>query len=251
MTSSAAKIGAPVRTARASASDGRESTSSSRPFCRQGDRGEERVVAQLGDRDLRALDVELAEHVVHEVVRHRPRRAGALQLHQDRRRLRMPDPDGQELVRVDGLQQDDRLLADHVEGHAVDHHLLHPSKHSPPGWLSDPLQRPSVIPSRRGAVAIARASAGARTPSSSACSVRSSAARTACAPAQRSGSGGIHPLVGSTTGSDGQRVAAVECEGREDPSDEVRRVRRRCRCSPRRHGPVRPGSRRSTAAARA
>ena len=54
MTSSAAKIGAPERTASASASDGRESISISRAVDRQRDRGEEGVVAQLGDRDLRA-----------------------------------------------------------------------------------------------------------------------------------------------------------------------------------------------------
>ena len=58
-------------------------------------------------------------------MRHRPRGGGALELHQDRRRLRMPDPDRQELVAVDGLQQHDRLLADHVEADAVDDHLLH------------------------------------------------------------------------------------------------------------------------------
>jgi len=91
----------------------------------EGDRGEEGVLAQLGDRDLLAGDVELAEHVAQQVVRHRPRRRGALQLHQDRRGLRVADPDRQELVAVNGLEQDDRLLADHVEAHAVDDHLLH------------------------------------------------------------------------------------------------------------------------------
>ena len=55
---------------------------------------------------------------------HRPRRRGALQLHQDRGRLGMPDPDRQEFVAVNGLQQDDRLLADHVEADAIDLHLL-------------------------------------------------------------------------------------------------------------------------------
>ena len=33
---------------------------------------------------------------------------------------------GQELVALARLQQHDRLLADHVEAHAVDDHLLHP-----------------------------------------------------------------------------------------------------------------------------
>src|SRR4051794_27655784 len=36
----------------------------------------------------------------------------------------MADPDRQETVAVDGLQQHDRLFADHVEAHAVDLHLL-------------------------------------------------------------------------------------------------------------------------------
>jgi hypothetical protein len=36
----------------------------------------------------------------------------------------MADPDRQEAVPVDSLQQDDRLLADHVEADPVDLHLL-------------------------------------------------------------------------------------------------------------------------------
>src|SRR3954454_8588207 len=92
---------------------------------RQRDRGEEGVVAQLGDGHLRAPHLELAEHVDHQVVGHGPRRRGALQLHENRCRLGMPDPDRQELVAVDGLEQHDRLFADHVEAHAVDDHFLH------------------------------------------------------------------------------------------------------------------------------
>src|SRR3954454_25278934 len=91
----------------------------------QRDGGEEGVLAQLGDRHLLAGDVELAEHVAQQVVGHRARRGGALELHEDRGGLGMADPDRQELVAVNGLEQDDRLLADHVEAHAVDHHLLH------------------------------------------------------------------------------------------------------------------------------
>ena len=95
---------------------------------RERDRRVERVLPQLGDRDARARHLELAEHVEEQVVRHRPRRRGALELHQDRGRLRVPDPDRQELVRVDSLEQHDRLLADHVEAHAVDDHLLQPRR---------------------------------------------------------------------------------------------------------------------------
>ena len=72
-----------------------------------------------------AIEFEHEVEDTEEVVRHRPRRRCALELHQDRRRLRVADPDGQELVVFDGLQQHDRLLADHVEAHAVDDHLLH------------------------------------------------------------------------------------------------------------------------------
>ena len=125
ITSSAAKIGAPERTASAIASLGRESISSSRPpatsvieaknvFSRSS------VTATWVQRDL-----ELAEHVAEQVVGHRARRLRALQLHQDRRGLGMADPDRQELVALGRLQQNDRLLADHVEADAIDDHLLH------------------------------------------------------------------------------------------------------------------------------
>ena len=70
-------------------------------------------------------DAELAEHVGDEVVRQRPRRGRALELHQDRRRLRVADPDREELVPVGGLEQDDRLLADEIEADPVDDHLVH------------------------------------------------------------------------------------------------------------------------------
>ena len=55
---------------------------------------------------------------------HRARRVGALKLHQDRRRLGVADPDREEPVAVDRLQQHDRLLADHVEADPVDLHTL-------------------------------------------------------------------------------------------------------------------------------
>ena len=92
---------------------------------RHGDLRVERVLPELGHRDLDHTRLELGEDVREEVVRHRPGRRGSLELHQDRCCLRMADPDRQELVAVGGLQQDDRLLADHVEADAVDDHLLH------------------------------------------------------------------------------------------------------------------------------
>jgi hypothetical protein len=91
----------------------------------EGDRGVEGVLAQLGDGDAGARDLELRQHLVHEIVGHRARRVGALELHEDRGGLGVTDPDRQELVPLACLQEHDRLLADHVEAHAVDHHLLH------------------------------------------------------------------------------------------------------------------------------
>ena len=85
----------------------------------------ERAVAQLGDGDLADLGVERGDDRGREVVGHRPWRLRALQVHQDRRRLGVADPDGKERVAVLRLQQHDRLLADQVEAHAVDGHLAH------------------------------------------------------------------------------------------------------------------------------
>src|SRR6185437_13437701 len=91
------------------------------------DLGVEGVLAQLRDRDPADRGAQLLEHVADEVVRHRPDRCLALQLHEDRSRLGMPDPDRQELVAVSRLEKHDRLLADQIEADAVDEHLLHPS----------------------------------------------------------------------------------------------------------------------------
>src|SRR5215211_3682309 len=95
------------------------------PVHLQGHRRIEGVLAQLGHGHAAAGDLELGQHVADQVVGHRPGRVRPLELHQDRRRLRVTDPDGEELVPLPGLQQDDRLLADHVEGDPVDDHLLH------------------------------------------------------------------------------------------------------------------------------
>src|SRR5439155_20337722 len=40
----------------------------------------------------------------------------------------MPDPDREELVSFGRLEEDDRLLADQIEAHPVDLHLLHRSE---------------------------------------------------------------------------------------------------------------------------
>ena len=91
----------------------------------EGDEGVERVVAQLRHRDALQLGVELVDDIGDQVVGHRPRQVGALHPDEDGGRFGVADPDGQELVALDGLQQDDRLLADDVEAHPVDDHLLH------------------------------------------------------------------------------------------------------------------------------
>ena len=86
--------------------------------------GVEGAVLELGDGDARDLGLELADDVGEQVVRHRPRQLGALQLDEDGGGLGVADPDGQELVALQRLEQDDRLLADDVEADAVDDHLL-------------------------------------------------------------------------------------------------------------------------------
>src|SRR4029079_12863713 len=67
----------------------------------------------------------LAEHVGNEVVGHRARSGRPLELDEDGSGLGMADPDGQEFIAVERLQQHDRLLAHHVERDPVDAHLLH------------------------------------------------------------------------------------------------------------------------------
>ncbi len=97
------------------------------------DLGVEGVLAQLGDRDPGAVHLELGEHLADQVVRHRARRVGSLELHEDGGRLGVADPNREELVAVAGLQKHDRLLADHVEADAVDDHLLHRYRQSRAG----------------------------------------------------------------------------------------------------------------------
>src|SRR5439155_9417244 len=67
----------------------------------------------------------MADDVGDEIVGYRPRRVRALELHQDRSRLGVADPDRQELVPLSRLEEDDRLLPDEVEADAVDDHLVH------------------------------------------------------------------------------------------------------------------------------
>jgi hypothetical protein len=95
------------------------------PVLNDGDLREVRVLAELCDGHADDLTVQLRDDLRQEVVRHRTGRARALELHEDRRGLRVADPDRQEAVLVHGLQQHDRLLADRLEAHAVEGHLTH------------------------------------------------------------------------------------------------------------------------------
>ena len=115
MTSSAAKIGAATRTARASGVDGAR-VDLGAPFCRPRPSSRRRRCCRAGRSPRPARTSRRGSRARRRAGRgHRPRRRGALQLHQDRRGLGVTDPDRQEPVAVDGLQEDDRLLADHVE----------------------------------------------------------------------------------------------------------------------------------------
>ena len=106
--------------------------------------------------------------------------------------------------------------------------------------------RPSSPGARR---APAETGSGAR-PSSSAASLRMSARRITAAPAIRSGSGGTVARRRVDERQPGDRVAAVERERGERAAEQVRRRRRRCRCSrtpPRPAGRAQPDDRRAGA----
>ena len=138
ITASATQIGAPTRDARATASDGRESTTRTPDCRRQRDLGEEGAVVDAGDLDPRDLRAERLEQRAHEVVRERTRHRRLLDRDQDRGRLELADPDRQQrpFARklVDRLQQED-VLARRVERDAchtdLDHRPLPPDRACP------------------------------------------------------------------------------------------------------------------------
>ena len=96
-----------------------------RPVQHERDLREERAVPQLGHGDALDRRVERVDDRAREVVRERPWRILALEAHQDRCRLGVANPDGEERPPFGRSEEDDRLLADEVEAHAVDRHLLH------------------------------------------------------------------------------------------------------------------------------
>src|SRR5262249_13754196 len=97
------------------------------PGLNECDAREGRVLAELGHGLLDDLALELGDDLAEEVVRHRALWAGPLEPHEDRGGLRLADPDWEEAILVDCLEEHDRLLADRLEAHAVESHLAHPT----------------------------------------------------------------------------------------------------------------------------
>ena len=122
-TASLAKIRPPVRTARARASDGRESISKVVAVALEVEPGVVRLLGEGRDHDPVDPDAEALEGAGEEVVGQRPVGRQALELHRDRARLPRPDPD-REVAIVVGLLEDDHVAArEHVDPDALDHHL--------------------------------------------------------------------------------------------------------------------------------
>ena len=120
---STAKIRTPVRTARASASDGRASTSTVWPSRSNRIRAW-KVSSASSEMTTRSISApELLERRGEQVVGQRPLGGQALELHRDRARLPRPDPDRQVAVAV-GLLEDHHVAAgEHVDPDALDEHL--------------------------------------------------------------------------------------------------------------------------------
>ena len=120
--SSAPKIGAPVRTARATASDG---PGADHPLVAEDQLGDVDAVAHLGDVDRLEGGAEGCHHLAQQVVRHRPGRPHPLLLERDRGRLDGADPDGQVPLPLRLLEQQDRLVAGQLDPDTDDSKLLH------------------------------------------------------------------------------------------------------------------------------
>src|SRR3989304_6887004 len=119
------------------------------------DLGEVGLLLDLGDDDAQDADGEGGEHGTEEVMRHRPRGLHALQLHRDRRRLGLPDPDRQShrLRSID--QQHDRvhLL---IQGDPANLHVYHNASSSVAfiisRWSLCTNSMPSFLPTNPGSV---------------------------------------------------------------------------------------------------
>ena len=125
-TSSATKICASQRTASAMASDGRESISSSFPSWTMVIRAKyvfsrSSVTVTLTTSPFSSATTSVSRSWV-------IGRGGVApwRLHEDGGGLCMADPDREEAILVRRLEENDRLLADGLEAHAVESHLAHP-----------------------------------------------------------------------------------------------------------------------------
>ena len=126
ISSSDTNSGASVRTAMATASDGRLETTVCVLALEQMQLGVVGRRAQLGDDDALHRDAERAEHVLHQVVRERPGHDDALERVGDGRRLRAPDEDRQRAPLALGLlQQQDRGVRLQVHPDRSEQHTDH------------------------------------------------------------------------------------------------------------------------------
>src|ERR671915_1384489 len=82
-------------------------------------------VPELGDQDPIHPDAELLEHVLHQVVRHRPGRFHPLEGEGDRRGLRGTDPDRQVPLPLALLEENDGLVPGQLDPDADQVHLDH------------------------------------------------------------------------------------------------------------------------------
>ena len=122
-TSSSTKIGQSTRRASAKASEGRESMLMMRPSRSTQMTAKERVVAQFGDYDFADLRFQADQDVLDEVVRHGPRGGDFLDLQRDGVGLVDADPDGQNGVAADVLENHDGHVGDRVHHEPANFHF--------------------------------------------------------------------------------------------------------------------------------
>ena len=82
------------------------------------------VVLQVVDLYLDDLDVQVVQDVLEEVMGHGSRRLHVLKGGRNARRFQQPDPDGQNLLLFQVLQDHDRCIRERVDGDACDFHFL-------------------------------------------------------------------------------------------------------------------------------
>ena len=93
------------------------------PVHEQVDERVERVLSQVGDDDLLDVRLEVADDVLQQVVRHRPRRRHVLHLQGDGVGLEDADPDREHTLTVLVAQDDDRHVRDGIHHQPLDGHF--------------------------------------------------------------------------------------------------------------------------------